>query len=172
MGMTALRAGRGSARARPRSETGASAVEFALVAPILFLVLFAILDYGIWFNNSLSLRQGIREAARQAVVTCADPVGSCKKDMDDWAATTRDEVGAITGALAVRIRYPSGWTQGAPLVVCGVLDTKGLTGLTPMPNSGVATSVTRMSIESTQTGMADQSPVPSDPTGKSWTWCR
>ena len=48
-------------RRRPRrDDAGASAVEFALVAPVLFLILFGIVDYGIWFADSISARQAVR----------------------------------------------------------------------------------------------------------------
>jgi len=43
-------------------------VEFALVLPLLVMLVFGIIDYGLLYNNSLSLRQGIRESARQGVV--------------------------------------------------------------------------------------------------------
>src|SRR6476469_2249505 len=53
---------------RRRSERGAAAVEFALVMPILFLLIFGIIDYVMLFFDSIGLRQGAREGARQAVV--------------------------------------------------------------------------------------------------------
>ena len=53
---------------RTRSARGAAAVELALVSTILFTLLFAIVDYGLWFNDSLNTRQGVREGARRAVV--------------------------------------------------------------------------------------------------------
>src|SRR5690348_16558602 len=51
-----------------RTEAGASAVEFALVSTVLFLVLFGIIQYGMFFNDSLNARQGVREAVRQGIV--------------------------------------------------------------------------------------------------------
>ena len=54
--------------AQGRSDGGATAVEFALVAPILLLLVFGIIEYGLWFSDSLATRQGVREAARQGVV--------------------------------------------------------------------------------------------------------
>ena len=49
-------------------ERGASAVEFALVAPVFFLLIFGIVDFGlgIWTYNNLS--QAVREGARYAIV--------------------------------------------------------------------------------------------------------
>src|SRR5436305_1681114 len=43
-----------------RREDGASLVEFALIAPILFLLLFGLIDFGFIYNDFLSLRHGVR----------------------------------------------------------------------------------------------------------------
>ena len=43
-------------------------MEFALVVPILIFLLFGIIDYGLYFTNSLSVRAGVSDAARQISV--------------------------------------------------------------------------------------------------------
>ncbi len=48
--------------------TGASAVELALVMPLLVMILFAIFQFGIAFNNWISLTHAAREGARLAAV--------------------------------------------------------------------------------------------------------
>ena len=55
-------------RSRVRSERGAAAVEFALVVPLLLLLLFAIISYGYLLSFRQALSQGASEAARAAVV--------------------------------------------------------------------------------------------------------
>ncbi len=60
-----------------RRERGAAALEFGLVSPIVFAVLFGTLTYGLWFNDSLNLRQGLREASRQGVVENYGDQSSC-----------------------------------------------------------------------------------------------
>ena len=60
-----------------RRERGASAVEFALVMPMLFLVLFGIMDFGLQFLNLNSMHNGTREGARQAVVANFGTTDSC-----------------------------------------------------------------------------------------------
>ena len=45
-----------------RGSRGAAAVEFALVVPILFLLVFGIIDYGLYFSNSLATRQATRDS--------------------------------------------------------------------------------------------------------------
>ena len=51
-----------------RDELGAAVVEFALVVPVLFLIVFAVIDFGraLWTLNVLS--SGVREGARAAAV--------------------------------------------------------------------------------------------------------
>lgn len=43
---------------------GASAVEFAIIAPLLFLLLFGFMQFGIWFFQWQSLQASAREGAR------------------------------------------------------------------------------------------------------------
>ena len=50
-------------------EKGAALVEFALVAPLFFLVLFAIIEFGYLYWANLSMQHAVREGARYAVVT-------------------------------------------------------------------------------------------------------
>ncbi|GJG93707.1 TadE/TadG family type IV pilus assembly protein [Cupriavidus pauculus] len=50
-----------------RSQRGASAVEFALVAPVFFLLLFSIVDFGAMMWANLTMQHAVREGARYAV---------------------------------------------------------------------------------------------------------
>jgi len=45
-------------------ERGQSLVEFAMVAPLLFVVVFAIVDFGRLFQNQVTLTNAAREGAR------------------------------------------------------------------------------------------------------------
>lgn len=49
-------------------ERGVAAVEFALVAPVLFALLFGIVTFGYVFSQQLALNNAVRQAARAAVV--------------------------------------------------------------------------------------------------------
>lgn len=53
-------------------EEGASAVEFALVSSLLFLLVFAIIQFGILFAQELAVSNGASQGARAAAVgrTC------------------------------------------------------------------------------------------------------
>jgi Flp pilus assembly protein TadG len=56
-----------------RSERGQSITEFALALPILALLLFAVIQFGIAFNNYVTLTDATRAGARKAAVSGKDP---------------------------------------------------------------------------------------------------
>jgi Flp pilus assembly protein TadG len=51
----------------PKDRGGASAIEFALVAPVLIALLLAIVQAGVAFHHYLAVTDAARAAARQAV---------------------------------------------------------------------------------------------------------
>lgn len=54
-------------------DRGASAVEFALVVPILVVLVFGIINFGALFSQKLALNNAVREGARAAVVAGTGP---------------------------------------------------------------------------------------------------
>jgi len=56
-----------------KSEKGASAVEFALILPILIMLVFGIVEFGIAFNNYITITHAAREGARIAAVDLNNP---------------------------------------------------------------------------------------------------
>src|SRR5690242_10746576 len=65
-------------RIQIRNEQGQTMTEFALVLPILALILFAVIQFGITFNNYVQLTDATRAGARKAAVSrqMTDPVGT------------------------------------------------------------------------------------------------
>ena len=49
-----------------KCRSGASAIEFAIVAPMLFLILFSLIGYGIYLSAAHSVQQITSDAARTA----------------------------------------------------------------------------------------------------------
>jgi Flp pilus assembly protein TadG len=56
------------ARRRGRGDGGAALVEFALIMPLLFLLIFGIIEFGWAFYQTSDVRHGARETARLAAV--------------------------------------------------------------------------------------------------------
>jgi len=83
--------GRGSGAERPGARTGgrrddergATLVEFALVAPLFFLLVFGIIEFGWAFGQNLDIRHGAREGARLVAVNYqpSTAVGTSQTDV-------------------------------------------------------------------------------------------
>jgi Flp pilus assembly protein TadG len=70
-------------RAAFRSERGQSMTEFALVLPVLVLILFSIIQFGIAFNHYITLTDAVRAGARKAAVArhLSDPEGATETSL-------------------------------------------------------------------------------------------
>ncbi len=158
---------------RGRRDEGASAVEFALILPILALLVFGIIDYGLWFADSISMRQGVREAARQGIVANfdADPTCTTGSNGQKLACLAENRIGALTGDPAIKIVAPANWEKGEPLIVCAQMKSDGLIGFVPLPRNEVIASEVQMAVENTDFVVGSVSYEDSPPTGEDWTWC-
>jgi hypothetical protein len=156
---------------RRTGESGAAAVEFALVSVVLVPLLMGIMQYGLLFNDYLQVRQGVRQGARQGVVQLPATCGGASNLGAKIKCSTKDQISPVTGAVAVRVVTPTSWTKGQPLLVCAVVHSAAQGGLIPMPNDAYVKAKTQMSIE---TSLPAGTGFPSsdvDPTGSNWSWC-
>lgn len=78
-----------SARPGAGEDRGAVIVEAAVIAPVFFLLLFAILEFGIAMRSYLALSNAVRDGAREASVEAND------SDADFNAVNLIDSAGAI-----------------------------------------------------------------------------
>ena len=152
-------------------ERGAAAVEFALVSLIFFPLLFGMIDYGLWFNDSLNARQGVREGARMAVVKNIPSCTPASTDIDRIKCNTKREVGSLSGPTYIRVNAPEGWAKGKRLVVCAMVKSNGVTGLVPLPGDRIIRTKTQMSIEVVPAPSGGASAEDTPPTGANWSWC-
>ena len=102
------------ARVNRRREHGAAAVEFALVMPILFLAVFGIIQYGLFFNDSLNVRQGVREAVRMGVVRNFPACGGESTDTGRLRCQAKLQINALTGTEYVKVVTPATWAKNSP----------------------------------------------------------
>lgn len=97
---------------RARGDDGASAVEFALVVPLLLLVVFGIINFGVVFSQQLSLNNAVREGARRAVV--ADP--AAPRSCDEIVTSVQNQLsGLALDPTAVEVAVSTdGFTSDQP----------------------------------------------------------
>jgi Flp pilus assembly protein TadG len=100
-------------RRRIKDQKGQTMVEFALVAPILSLILFAILQFGALYNDYVTLTDATRVGARRAAVSRFEPSPSAATE-----TATRNAAGGLT-ATKLTVSVSSTWKQGDPVVVEG-----------------------------------------------------
>ncbi len=173
---TSTFAARTEGRRSARRENGAAVVEFALVSSLLFTVVIGILQYGLYFNDALGTRNGVREAARQAIVQnfSGDNAAGAACTGDDMAkltCLTKGQIDPLTGPVYVKVIAPATWDRSNGLTVCAMVDSDGAVGLLPMPNGGWIMSKTKMSIEKADTTPSGTPAPDALPAGRSWSWC-
>jgi Flp pilus assembly protein TadG len=97
-------------------ESGQAFVEFTLVAPILFLILFGIVQFGIAFMHSVALTDAVRTGARKAAVSrnAGDPAGAARTAVLNAASDLDQSV--LSGRIDVT-PSPDWKTPGASVTV-------------------------------------------------------
>lgn len=130
-----------------RDRRASAAVEFALVAPMFFALLFAIIETALMFFASQVLETGVQNAARQIFthqlqdsgLTTAQALAKFKQDLCDNVSAL------MTCPIDVDVRY---FQPGVPAVIsdpidaAGNYDNSGLVFQVP-PSSSAATVVVR-----------------------------
>jgi hypothetical protein len=165
-----------------RNERGASLVEFALLLPILVLILFGIIDFGSLYNNYQSVRQGARDGMRQAIVAdpgappspCTIQAGGnvpASGPAYDWICYTKHRIGLSDSDTRVKLLWKApavGATDqnpfpaGNPFMVCVQYKASSLSGvLGPFINGRVLNTQAETLIEQDNTDPGATFPAPS-----------
>src|ERR1041384_1582067 len=123
-----------------RSESGASAVEFAWLLPVLMMILFGIIEFGMALYRQAILTNASREGARLGIVVSTPPITTV---MIDAAIDTYLTSAGITPGTVGRTIVAGGIT-GTPVSVTLTLpytfvSLPGLTGITPTINLNALT---------------------------------
>lgn len=132
-----------------KRDTGANLVEFALIAPFLFILLFGIVEFAWVFSTNLDVKQGAREAARITAVN--EPAGG-NTALASEVCSRMDLVGHSPTSIT--------WSSdGTPAVGEGVqvtVSTNSFSTLTGMVDWAFPSSLT--SIDSTVEIRIEQPP--------------
>jgi Flp pilus assembly protein TadG len=94
-----------------RNERGQTLTEFAIVLPILALLLFGVIQFGIAFNNYITLTDAVRAGARKGAVG--------RHLQNPQAAVDQSVRNAATDLKSsdLQISINSSWTQGSDVTV-------------------------------------------------------
>jgi Flp pilus assembly protein TadG len=129
-----------------KTEQGQAVTEFALVLPILALLLFGVIQFGIAFNNYLTVTDAVRAGARKASVgryianSGGNPAAEAEAKLRA-AASDLDQA-----QLSVTVTPSGGWAQGTDVSVSASYPyTISLLGL--VVSSGNLTSKTTERVE-------------------------
>jgi Flp pilus assembly protein TadG len=100
-------------RADIRAEQGQAAVEFALVVPLLLVLLLGIVEFGIAFSHYVTLTDAARVGARKAITV---RIGGGTPT--DAAQAVRDAAGGLTASDLQVTVVDSDWTtSGSQITV-------------------------------------------------------
>ena len=152
-------------------ERGAVIVEAALVLPLLLILVFGMIDFGVNLSDQIAVREGVREGVRQAVV---DAPGA--QSVTEVVALTKDRIGVEESSIRVFVRPEESdeaavGEPGSYLTVCAYVPLRSVSGFfSPILDGQYAFSRVTMRVEQP---LAYTSTTGSDaaPSGRTWTNC-
>lgn len=133
------------AHLKKRRRRGAAAVEFALVAVPLFLLLIGLVDYGWLYLKTEQLTQAARAGARAAIVADATN-GKVSSTVSAWmtqsgmatytVTTTPDDVSTVPAGTAIKVDIKV-LTSNLALVNAAIVPVPGeIHGIASMAKEG------------------------------------
>jgi len=95
---------------RAASERGAVAVEFAIILPVLLMLVFGVISFGIVFAQKAAISSGVRSGARYGAVnlyssshTCGNVIAKTRESAVTLGISTGREVGVTVRRGAVTV---------------------------------------------------------------------
>lgn len=110
-----------------RSRRGTAAVEFAVVAPLLFAVVLGLVEFGRAIMVEQTLVSAARESCRVAVLA-----GTTKQDVIDRATASLSAAGISNFTVTMNPDPPSSASEGTPVTVTITVSFNNITWL-PVP---------------------------------------
>jgi Flp pilus assembly protein TadG len=96
---------------RTKREHGQTMAEFTLILPVLAILLFGVIQFGIAFNNYLAVTDAVRAGARQAAVARYLPPS------ERAAKVIASADGLDTSKLEVTVSASDDWEPGSDVTV-------------------------------------------------------
>lgn len=126
---------------RRRSEDGAAAVEFALLVPVICLIVFATISYAYMFSFRQALSQAAAEGARASVGATVS--GTCAATAASYPAATCPAQAAAAAAVARSLDGYGMTCNGTAHLTCAITPPTACAGAASgSPSGGQCVTVT------------------------------
>jgi Flp pilus assembly protein TadG len=123
-----------SSRSRRRRDRGGAAVEFALVLPVLLLVVFGMIEYAWIFYQQSNLASAVRDGLRQGVTVSQTATPDPRTFAQNQAQTDLTNVGISSQVVTLTATY-AGASPTKTMTLAAVLTHHKLIGFVPTPTS-------------------------------------
>src|SRR5262245_48502921 len=110
-----------------QARRGSAVVEFAVVAPLLFAIVFGLVEFGRAIMVEQALVSAAREACRVAVLA-----GTSRTDVTDRATASLAAAGISSFTITMNPDPPSSATEGTPVTITIAVPFNNVTWL-PAP---------------------------------------
>jgi Flp pilus assembly protein TadG len=100
---------------RNKRQQGQTMVEFTLVLPVLAILLFGVIQFGVAFNNYLAVTDAVRAGSRQAAVARYLPDSQRVPKVESKVRASADNLNQ--SKLKVFVTASSNWEPGSDVTV-------------------------------------------------------
>jgi Flp pilus assembly protein TadG len=162
-------------------------VELAIILPLFLVLVFGVIQFGLTYNNMITLRQGTREAARQGAVgnfgsttscSLASLSGSPSTDIQKLMCLAKNQIGLKYSNTRVKILSGSAdftsagtFQKGESLIVCVEYPVDAMAKfVTPVLGGATLKTKTAMRIETSYTS-SETGGQETALNGGDWSWC-
>lgn len=98
-----------------KKQQGQTMAEFTLVLPVLAILLFGVIQFGIVFNNYLAVTDAVRAGARQAAVARYLPADEREAKVIARVKASAEHLD--TSKLDIEVSAPGDWEPGTDVTV-------------------------------------------------------
>jgi Flp pilus assembly protein TadG len=131
-------------RFRSKKEQGQTMAEFTLVLPVLAILLFGVIQFGIVFNNYLAVTDAVRAGARQAAVARYLPADEREAKVEARVRASAEHLDQ--DILEVSVDPSDDWEPGSDVTVTATYEYS-INLLGKVVKDGLLTSKTTERVE-------------------------
>jgi Flp pilus assembly protein TadG len=129
---------------RRKREQGQTMAEFTLVLPVLAILLFGVIQFGIVFNHYLAVTDAVRAGARQAAVARFLPAAEREAKVEEKVRASAENLDQ--DILEVSVEPSDDWEPGSDVTVTATYEYS-INLLGKVVKDGLLTSKTTERVE-------------------------